>query len=75
MESCSCNENLDNADIEPLNSEYPSGKNSALNNEETKYDSDQEPVVSELEPDILTAFGETTEETPKLGPKLHEKLA
>ncbi|CAG4984339.1 unnamed protein product, partial [Parnassius apollo] len=52
------NENLDNADIEPLNSEYPSGKNSALNNEETKYDSDQEPVVSELEPDILTALGQ-----------------
>ncbi|CAG5017281.1 unnamed protein product [Parnassius apollo] len=50
------NENLDNADIEPLNSEYPSGKNSALNNEETKYDSDQEPVVSELEPDILIAL-------------------
>ncbi|CAK1601472.1 unnamed protein product [Parnassius mnemosyne] len=69
------NENLDIADIEPLNSEYRSDKNSALNNEETKYDSDQEPVVSELEPDILTALGETTEETSKLGPKIHDKLA
>ncbi|CAK1585599.1 unnamed protein product [Parnassius mnemosyne] len=57
------NENLDIADIEPLNSEYRSDKNSALNNEETKYDSDQEPVVSELEADILTAT------------KIHDKLA
>lgn len=28
-----------------------------------------------MDPDILTALGEPTEETPKFGPKIHEKLS
>ncbi|CAG4951136.1 unnamed protein product [Parnassius apollo] len=38
-------ENLDKTDMESLNSEYRSDNTSASTNEETKYDSEQEPVV------------------------------
>ncbi|XP_049869650.1 uncharacterized protein LOC126370261 [Pectinophora gossypiella] len=32
-------------------------------------------MIPELDPDILSALGETTEETPKFGEKIHDKLA
>lgn len=41
--------------------------------EENKVDGSEEPTP-ELDPDILSALGETTEEAPKFGPKIHEKL-
>ncbi|XP_045767232.1 uncharacterized protein LOC123868715 [Maniola jurtina] len=34
-----------------------------------------EPAVPELDPDILSALGETTIEVPKFGPKIHDKLS
>lgn len=34
-----------------------------------------EPTAPELDSDILSALGETTEEAPKYGPKIHEKLS
>lgn len=35
----------------------------------------QEPTVPELDSDILSALGETTEEAPKFGPNIHDKLS
>lgn len=46
-----------------------------LNLEESNKGEGSEEQAPELDPDILSALGETIEETPTLGPKIHEKLS
>ncbi|XP_026727564.1 uncharacterized protein LOC113493758 [Trichoplusia ni] len=45
------------------------------NLEESNQGEGSEEQAPELDPDTLTALGETTEETPTLGPKIHDKLS
>lgn len=75
--NCYCyfteNENLDYANPEPLDA--VAVEQNCSNIEEGKDDCDQEPApATVLDPDILTALGETTEEGPKFGPKINENL-
>lgn len=66
------NENLHKSDSEPHNADSIP----VDNNTEIKNDSGQEPItIPELDPKILTALGEVAEDTPKFGPKIHEKLS
>lgn len=38
-------------------------------------DDPEQPAIPELDPQILTALGDATEDAPQFGPKIHEKLA
>ncbi|KAI8421510.1 hypothetical protein MSG28_009553 [Choristoneura fumiferana] len=66
------NKNQHNSDPEPRDADPVS----VDKNEDAKNDSDQEPIpVPELDPEILTALGEVTEETPKgMNKEAKEKL-
>lgn len=55
---------------QPVDPVDPTDTNEAVNDGETI-----EVIEPQLDPDILTALGETTEEAPKFGPNIHEKLS
>lgn len=62
-------------DPNPIRLVDQAGMNDMSPDEEPKPESEQESTpVPELDPDILSALGEATEETPKFGPKINENL-
>lgn len=71
---------LDRENNDNIEADIHNGSNIVLDNEETSNCgpepmSESDPPVPELDPEILTALGETTEEAPKVGPKIHESLS
>lgn len=67
---------LNDADPEPLDALEQNFATGVSNTEDSQAvcDVDQVPI-SQLDPNILTALGENTEEAPKFGPKIHENLS
>lgn len=66
---------LDHADADP-EPIIATDQENIPNEDGNKTDCDLEPVpVPELDPEVLAALGEATEEAPKFGPKIQENLS